>query len=622
MVGMGPVVGNQILFDIDIPSDHPKGIFWFHPHVHGLSKMQVSGGMAGMIAIGSIDDYACLRPGSSGNGQSAECDGGKPTQSRDVVGIREFLLKDAELVNLDEAAKRGAVLFDEVPDFCGDNLLNPDQSFCQGAGDHVGGRWVFSVNGVSDPSWAIEPGRRNGYGKRRAKSEIWRIQNASANITYNLCLDGGSAWPVTPETDTPSERCAGALPFQVLSLDGVAFAPSGGAEGSFVDPLALQRRVLLMPGSRIEILVSWRDPAPGKCTKDTPTGCPAAAPAADETVSLRALKYATGGDDWPEVRLASVTFRASDEPGLTNVSMLAAPRPTLFARAFAARAPGEITRASSLCRTGLVHDLQPGEKRRVYFGIIDDHGTEHFLLGTTVIDADGQEVDEAGQPVTEPVLKTFDMNTDLADLCVYPGPEPTETWQLVNISKEVHNFHIHQGKFRVADCAGRAACSGGGANGGGSPQPRAAALYAPEPIDEVNVNDALIQVGHSGVSTFPLHDTIVVPRGRGSACEAGAIDDQSPGSFIRRSASFDQDVTYRYVRSGGCDVDTDQGADAGWIEVEIPFDRTEAAVGPSAGTSVGKYVFHCHILEHEDNGMMASIRVLSDEQWNAATPRN
>jgi len=39
----------------------------------------------------------------------------------------------------------------------------------------------------------------------------------------------------------------------------------------------------------------------------------------------------------------------------------------------------------------------------------------------------------------------------------------------------------------------------------------------------------------------------------------------------------------------------------GQVKILIPF--TEPSI-------VGKFVFHCHIMEHEDNGMMAIIQVL------------
>lgn len=46
-------------FDIEIkiPADHPAGVYWYHPHVHGETYPQVSGGMAGALIIeGGLDD--------------------------------------------------------------------------------------------------------------------------------------------------------------------------------------------------------------------------------------------------------------------------------------------------------------------------------------------------------------------------------------------------------------------------------------------------------------------------------------------------------------------------------------------------------------------------------------
>ena len=43
-------------YDIYIPSNHPTGLFWIHPHVHGLAFNQISYGMAGIITIGSVNN--------------------------------------------------------------------------------------------------------------------------------------------------------------------------------------------------------------------------------------------------------------------------------------------------------------------------------------------------------------------------------------------------------------------------------------------------------------------------------------------------------------------------------------------------------------------------------------
>ncbi len=39
----------------------------------------------------------------------------------------------------------------------------------------------------------------------------------------------------------------------------------------------------------------------------------------------------------------------------------------------------------------------------------------------------------------------------------------------------------------------------------------------------------------------------------------------------------------------------------GWIRLRIRFDRPE---------QIGRYVYHCHILEHEDKGMMSVVQVV------------
>lgn len=48
--------GSSFAYEFPIPTDHPSGLFWFHPHHHGSTDVQVSGGMAGLIVVrGAID---------------------------------------------------------------------------------------------------------------------------------------------------------------------------------------------------------------------------------------------------------------------------------------------------------------------------------------------------------------------------------------------------------------------------------------------------------------------------------------------------------------------------------------------------------------------------------------
>lgn len=48
--------GESLQYPFVLPSDHPSGLFWYHPHAHGSTDTQVSGGMAGLIIVkGPID---------------------------------------------------------------------------------------------------------------------------------------------------------------------------------------------------------------------------------------------------------------------------------------------------------------------------------------------------------------------------------------------------------------------------------------------------------------------------------------------------------------------------------------------------------------------------------------
>ena len=57
----GTAVFDVVDYSIAIPASHPSGLYWFHPHVHGISEQQISAGLAGIITIGRVSDYALAR---------------------------------------------------------------------------------------------------------------------------------------------------------------------------------------------------------------------------------------------------------------------------------------------------------------------------------------------------------------------------------------------------------------------------------------------------------------------------------------------------------------------------------------------------------------------------------
>ena len=49
-------------FEIKIPPDHPPGTYWYHPHNHGSTALQVSSGMEGALIVeGGLDDVPSIK---------------------------------------------------------------------------------------------------------------------------------------------------------------------------------------------------------------------------------------------------------------------------------------------------------------------------------------------------------------------------------------------------------------------------------------------------------------------------------------------------------------------------------------------------------------------------------
>ncbi|MGN6445593.1 multicopper oxidase family protein [Amnibacterium sp.] len=56
---IGP--GERFDYEIDLPADHPAGVFWYHPHHHGMVADQLFAGLYGAIAVDE-DDWETAPP--------------------------------------------------------------------------------------------------------------------------------------------------------------------------------------------------------------------------------------------------------------------------------------------------------------------------------------------------------------------------------------------------------------------------------------------------------------------------------------------------------------------------------------------------------------------------------
>lgn len=483
-----------------LPRDHPLGLYWVHPHAHGLALNQVSAGLAVLLTVGA-PDAACRARGCTARGPP--------------LTIRHLVLQDVQVLT------GGRLRLQQTSDFCAAAAdPRPEQlapATCPGvAPNGRGGTWVFTVNGQLDPEIAVTD----------ARGEVWRILDASANAVYWLSLQ---------EVATGKD-----LPMQILAVDGVGLdVPAGtplpelqerlGAKvhlvpcpkgGPFVprrgaaQPVCAER-VVMMPSARLEIAVAHRARGEGRAI-------------------LRTHAWNTGptGNTYPGVALASVQLPPPQAgPPAEAVEVQSAAGALLrpggaLSRTLAGRPPAGSTQGAAC------EPLGRGSVRRIVFG---EPGASTHGLGAQVV--------TEGAPLVPPegfALTTFDHAAG-PTVCVPLGPRgapASEVWELVNLSAEDHNFHIHQTRFELL--------SGGTLVGdAGTPA----------------------QLGGAVV----LHDNVPVPRG-GTGC----------------------DGTVASWRSGACVPSR--------VVVRIPF------------TIAGDFVYHCHILGHEDAGMMAKISVVPGQR--------
>jgi suppressor of ftsI len=129
-----PQSGGTYNYTVNIPSNHARGMFWYHPHTHGISEGQVLDGLSGaMIVEGFLrENYPKL------------------------VGITErlMLLKDIELNSLPTLSRTS-------PCYPADTEAK-----------------IKTVNGLCNPTIKIAPN----------EIQFWRIANIGADAYFNLQL--------------------------------------------------------------------------------------------------------------------------------------------------------------------------------------------------------------------------------------------------------------------------------------------------------------------------------------------------------------------------------------------------------------------------------------------------
>jgi FtsP/CotA-like multicopper oxidase with cupredoxin domain len=192
-------------YRFQIPLDEPPGLYWYHPHIHGFSSLQVQGGASGALIIEGIE-----------------------RATPDLAGLPErvLVIRDQNLLNPDAPpAKSEPVLPKMLIDRDGD-AANNGTGFGKPAKD-------LSINFVPVPYPDYPPAVIR---MRPGERQLWRVLNASAVTYLNLAL--------------LSEHKPQQL--GIVAIDGVPMnAPQGRSP-----PITWANHIGVPPGARVEFVMN------------------------------------------------------------------------------------------------------------------------------------------------------------------------------------------------------------------------------------------------------------------------------------------------------------------------------------------------------------------------------
>jgi len=187
-----------------IPENEPPGLYWYHPHIHGFTKVQVLGGASGAIIVEGIE-----------------------RADKAVAGLPErvLIIRDQDLLNPNAPPSKSEpvvpkMLFDRDGD-----AANTATGFGKPAKD-------LSINFTPVPYPDYPPAVIE---MKPEEQQLWRVLNASAITYLNLEVLFGHI----PQ------------PLGLVAMDGVPLNENGMPR-DFVD---WQTHLGIPPGARVEFIV-------------------------------------------------------------------------------------------------------------------------------------------------------------------------------------------------------------------------------------------------------------------------------------------------------------------------------------------------------------------------------
>jgi FtsP/CotA-like multicopper oxidase with cupredoxin domain len=189
--------GSTFSYNITFPTTEPPGLYWYHPHVHGLAEAAVQGGATGAIVVQGINN---VQPATAGLRQ------------------RILIIRDQQT----------------------------SQGLTESAGNTPGGipQEDLTVNNISINT-TTTPATETGVTTytpaviqmQPGSQEFWRVANNGSNSILDLQVVFGGV----PQT------------FQVVGIDGVPVNSQDGTQPGALIPVTHFR---LPPAARVEFLVN------------------------------------------------------------------------------------------------------------------------------------------------------------------------------------------------------------------------------------------------------------------------------------------------------------------------------------------------------------------------------
>lgn len=513
--------GGKFQYEYNVPLDHPSGLYWYHPHTHGSTAVQVSGGMGGALIIEGNRLPTLKKTGDIDTLLKAP-NGGKLPERVVVLQQIQYACRDKEGKIKETKTSSGEVI--------GWACDEGDIGVINNLKDLSPGSWEKSnryttLNGLAQPRFddAVV-----------GRVERWRVVHAGIRDTvalefYKVKADA-APFPNTPgaEVTWVQENCEGLNDKAQGEPDAAQVQWQYASDGLTQTHLTPIRSNVLQPGYRTEFLTVF-DTAGQYCVIDKKT-----LPGASINVNQRALQTPSQLLGFVDVKAGSANGNQDSKEVIRQALLTAAKHmPEDIRGAVVSDLQQDVIALSHFVKhKPIAQDELLEQRQHLAFAIgLDSKGGNTFLI-------DGRSFGDKAMPTRNLKLGTAE------EWVLEAHNEIPNSDALIN-----HPFHIHVNPFTISRI-----CKNVGDDD-------SAELKA-----EAARND-------------------------------GCVDVTNPSYSRAQRLKWEQGDP-QYIDLKGVWKDTLFVKQGYKVYMRTRYERY-----------IGEYVLHCHILDHEDKGMMQRVKV-------------